>query len=513
MTETALSFELPANLAVEKFIAKLSKKTVIELALQQYSLKTFYDSFDWRLYNANLICEFNQSKNGSSLSLISSLNGKVITSTELDDVPAFASEFKDNVMANKLAMLLEVRALLPLTTVDLQIYKINILNREQKTVARLMIEQYDQLKTRLSIQAIKGYDKAYIRLSALLQDEFSLKTAEKGLLIRALKRQGRKPNDYSSKLNLKLTPEMTAAEAVRVIYKTLLKTIKLNEQGTIEDIDSEFLHDFRVAVRKTRSALSQIKAIFPDEHNAYYKEYFAWLGTITGLTRDMDVYLLSFDDYKASLPESMREDLNPLHEFLLFKQAHAQKELANHLKSKKYLTTLHDWELYLKRFIEKEDLQKNTHISIKELADSRIWKVYQQVLNDGAAINEDSPAELLHDLRKTCKKLRYLMEFFQSLYPPEKIKTLIKALKGFQEVLGNFQDYEVQEISLKQFSEEMMQQGTPSNTFLAMGVLVQGLEERRGKARHDFTGRFNDFKVPLNQKVFKFLFAHKSKGE
>ena len=57
---------------------------------------------------------------------------------------------------------------------------------------------------------------------------------------------------------------MRADIASKFIYSHLLKAIKDNEQGTIADTDSEFLHDFRVAVRRTRTGLSQLKVVLPD---------------------------------------------------------------------------------------------------------------------------------------------------------------------------------------------------------------------------------------------------------
>jgi len=129
------------------------------------------------------------------------------------------------------------------------------------------------------------------------------------------------------------------------------------------------------------------------------------------------------------------------------------------------------------------------------------------VLEEGEAITDLSPAEALHDLRKSCKKLRYLMEFFQSLYPESQIKCLIKNLKGLQEVLGDFQDYAVQEHNLKLFSEEMMALNAHANTFLAMGVLVQDLDAHRCNARKDFASRFEDFKEEENRSAFTSLFA------
>ena len=67
----------------------------------------------------------------------------------------------------------------------------------------------------------------------------------------------------------------------------------------------------------------------------------------------------------------------------------------------------------------------------------------------GRAIDDDSPAEDLHELRKVGKELRYLLEFFASLYPADVVKPFVKTLKGLQDQLGRFQDREVQANALR----------------------------------------------------------------
>ena len=76
-------------------------------------------------------------------------------------------------------------------------------------------------------------------------------------------------------------------------------------------------------------------------------------------------------------------------------------------------------------------------------------------MKEGEAIDDDSPARALHDLRITCKKLRYLLEFCQSLYPPKEIERLIKSLKTFQNVLGEFQDTELQALAILDIGREL----------------------------------------------------------
>jgi CHAD domain-containing protein len=501
-----LQYEFPLNLTTEAFIAGLSShEIVIQKVTKRSYNKTYYDSFDWRLYANGITCEFNQ----ASLALRSIKTGLIIAESPLKKVPSFSQAFEPEALRNTLEPLLEMRALLPVCTLDYHAYLLNIINKDQKIILRLQIEDYSQLNNRVQLQPVKGYDKAAEHIAELLTVTLGLTATDEPVLLKALRLQGRnrKPNDYSSKLNIHLDPDMRADIAGKYIYTHLLKTIKANEQGTIANTDSEFLHDFRVAIRRTRAGLSQIKGILPANINARYADFFSWLGQITGPTRDLDVYLLNFERYKSSLPDSIREDLNPLYDFLLTKQQKAQKKLAKKLRSEKYLSALAEWEQYLTEPAYKQTLEPNAKLTIKELADRRIWKIFIRVLREGNAITGDSPSDALHELRKSCKKLRYLMEFFQNLYPEQQIKHLIKNLKELQEVLGDFQDYAVQEQTLKLFGEEMMALNIPANTFLAMGILIQNLDVHRRRARKDFATSFEYFNREDNRSAFKLLFA------
>ena len=510
MTVTALHFELPENLTATKFLNKLSKKVDFQIASQQYTIKSLYDSFDWRLYSADIVCEFNHSQSASRLNLKNRKSGELIASEDIQDIPAFSEYFSEGRLKSELEDKLEMRALLPICHLPYEAYLINILNKDNKTVLRVQIDQYEFLGNTVNLLPLKGYEKAVRNISHLLQKTFEFKPADNTVLNAALKQQGQKAKDYSSKLTIKLKPEMRADVASKVIYQHLLQIMKVNEAGTIDNTDSEFLHDFRVAVRRTRSGFNQIKNTLPAKTIAEHADFFAWLGQITGLTRDLDVYLLSYKDYQQALPISLREDITPLHDFLKEKQQLAQQELAKKLRSSDYINHLTAWEDYLNSPLPKKNKESNASMSIKALADQRIWKSYKRLLKEAGAITDASPAKGLHDLRKTCKKLRYLIEFFQSLYPSEDIKVILKSMKGFQNILGDFQDYEIQELKIKQFSEEMMASNVPSNTFLAMGVLVQYLDSMKCKAREGFSCQFTQLKQVENQNLFIKLFTSKA---
>lgn len=507
MRKTALIFELPSTLNPKEFIAQLSVVLPIQIGLQHTGIKNFYDSFDWRLYHAGMFCELNQSEHDSRFSLQNIAHPQELIAMELTSVPRFAFEFARVDFRNQLTLLLEMRALLKVISMPYQQTSLNILNDEQKTILRLQLDQFQQLPARVTVKIIKGYNKNVLPTIALLQSEFGLIPTQQPLILEALKNQGISVGTYSSKLKIQLDPDMHADIAVKYIYSHLLKAIQLNEQGCIDQIDSEFLHDFRVAVRRTRAGFSQIKQVLPTKVLKDFMDFFSWLGHITGSVRDIDVYLLNFQDFKQSLPITVREDIEPLRAYLLHKQTSAYQQLAKHLQSPRYVTKMAKWHTYLHEPVPKSTVEPLAKIPIKQLADQRIWKVYNRLLKEAKVIDQDTPPEMLHSLRKTAKKLRYLMEFFQALYPEMETSHLLKRLKELQTVLGDFQDCEVQEQALKQFSIELKDQGVPPATFLAMGVLIQTLEQRKNKARLAFSKCFEQFAQTKYRHVFKDIFS------
>lgn len=300
---------------------------------------------------------------------------------------------------------------------------------------------------------------------------------------------------------------MSAGDAVRSILQNLLEAMEANEEGTCAARDPEFLHDFRVAVRRTRSALSQIKGVLPAPVLERFRPEFAWLGEITGPTRDLDVFLLRFESYRDSLPEEFRDALEPLGRFLEAHQRSEQRRLVEALASPRYRQLKKDWAEFLTGH-GAEVSPPDAGLPVAEVAGRRIRKVLRRALREGEAIGNDSPPEDLHELRKTCKKLRYLLEFFQSLYPPRKVARLIKALKSLQDNLGDFQDLQVQSAALQKFAEQMAAEGeVPPRSLLAMGMLIEGLQHRQGQARDEFAGRFAEFSRKKNLRLFDEIFS------
>src|SRR5207248_6916699 len=113
----------------------------------------------------------------------------------------------------------------------------------------------------------------------------------------------------SSKLDIAVERDQPAAEAFGVVCRRLAEIVEANLPGVIDDVDTEFLHDLRVAIRRTRSVLKELKGVLPPDDEVRARSELRWIQEITGPTRDLDVQLLEWPDMVAAT--SMAADLEP----------------------------------------------------------------------------------------------------------------------------------------------------------------------------------------------------------
>jgi CHAD domain-containing protein len=130
------------------------------------------------------------------------------------------------------------------------------------------------------------------------------------------------------------------------------------------------------------------------------------------------------------------------------------------------------------------------------------------MVRDGGRIDDDSPDEDLHELRKRGKELRYLLELFgSSLFPSEVVKPLVRALKDLQDVLGRFQDRSVQTEMLRANADELAAVSGGPGAVLAAGLVISALEADQRDARDHFAERFAAFSSSEQRKLVRRTFA------
>jgi len=495
--------------------------------------RAWLDTFDWRLHRAG--CTLEHVTGPRPAELVLSGPGGTQLSQQASGLswPALAGELPAGPVRDRLEALCGIRALLPVARAVSTVQELRVLNSDAKTVAWIGLDRTaarqpvaTRLPARLRVAAVRGYQPEAERVVRLLA---GLPGAEAGPaaspLDAALAAAGRRAEDYSSKLAIHLSPGMAAEAALRDVLLALLDTLEANVPGTIRDTDTEFLHDLRVAVRRTRSALKLAGDVLPAGLRERFGAEFKWLGDLTTPTRDLDVYLLGYQDMAASLVSAKAAELTPFHAHLRAQRAAEYRKLVRGLRSARFSRLTGEWRAVLtgspaapagraqQRTGRKQPRQpRHRGQRAAALAAGRIGRAHRRALRQGQAITPDSPPEQLHDLRKRCKELRYLLEIFASLYDPRDHQRVVKDLKGLQDCLGEFQDRQVQQEEIREFATQMMgEEGVPVTALLAMGELAGQLGHSQRRAHERFAGRFREFASPASEHRFRELIGEADK--
>jgi len=507
-----LKYNLPDGYDEKQLIGNLADHHTLKKEPAIDERICFFDTFDWRLFNKSLVLY----ASGSKLFLRKLAKSEAKHTIDITSLPVFIWDFPDGQLKRRLAPIIKMRALLKLVELYSQSTTYRILNRDEKTVVRLAYEEIrlsrdkgrPALGTYLWLKPVKGYPKYSRNLAKQFEEAGLTIRKEEDIYLTALEAVGKKPGSYSAKINIKLDPDMRSDEATKIILRILLQVVRINEANIDKDIDTELVHDFRVAVRRTRSALGQIKYVFPVRTTERFKKDFAFVGKLSNELRDLDVYLLNENTYKAMLPPVLRDDIDPLFDYLRKKRSKAFQQVISGLRSKKYEKILKDWEEFLNQPRQEDGTAPNAELPIVDLACQRIYKKYRRVVKAGNLILENAEVEMLHVLRIHCKKLRYLMEFFSSLFARKKINALIAQLKKLQDNLGDFNDLSVQEEYLLNITKELPATDRQfKKTLVAIGSLVGTLGRERQLVKDAFAETFTDFASQENKKLFKELFG------
>lgn len=480
--------------------------------------RLYLDSLDWRLLRKNLYLIADRLGNDFHLHLVDLRDNQTLAATMIKQLPDFSRSLPPGKISAVLTPILQQRALVSQIRLSVARHPMIVLNDDNdETVAHLDLEVSQPLAAgvdesihvyrRLWFTPIEGYarqNKAIVNtlseyglpmLSAVIPVSYLISTL----------------NIDSAKFDTKPTIEFHAAEradrAVKQLFRFLLAVMEANRQPVISDIDTECLHDFRVAVRHTRSLLGQARGVIDKGRRERAKTFFAWLNKVTSPQRDFDVMLLNFDFYRSLLPTQARDHLDPVYGYVMERRCAAAEITAHAVQSANYQRFIHSWQKYLEAEVAKRTTLKNAMKPVKALADARIWKAYKRVINDGGDIDDDSPAESLHSLRKKCKTLRHLIEFFASLYPAKKVKRILGLLKRLQDHLGKFQDLHVHIDLIGGTRSGLTERKLLSQPIdSAITEVIRALSEQQADCRRHFQERFEEFSAERHQHLYKQLF-------
>lgn len=504
------------NSTSQLVLEKITDIYALNKITEQKCKYIFYDTFDWRLYFNKVFFYLEGTK--------ACLDGNSIDFTEN---AVEAATFKDKKfwwdlpqsdLREYLRKIVDVRALLKILSLDIIRCDFEVLNEERKIIAKISvlnivsrsISSYSTFIIKLV--PVKGYKNESKPIVDILRKYSSKLKIDYGYWGLIFKKSGIKPVVYSTKpdrksLGLKASDEFHKDQATYVAIKNLLlfilEVLRKNIPGIVKDIDTEFLHDFRVLIRRTRSSLTQLENVFTDEITATYRDLFAKISNSTNKARDLDVFIITLISLKEKIPQHLTDGLGQIFDYLYEEKSVQYKKLKNLLTRQHFKNVLINWEIFLKDTDIKYAAEMGYKL-VNETARYFIFKSLNKVSKKYNILLSGNTPVNMHQLRISCKKLRYVLELFNIFYNNNIYTKVLDHLKALQDASGLYQDLEVQKNMLIEILNELKKCNKINEEIsLTAGYIFRIFEEKQRQIPANFIDLYNNFEITIKSKKFK----------
>ncbi len=443
----------------------------------------YLDTFDWRVYANGFVLRRKDTR-----FILAPLPGMPILETDgPKKTKLFWWDFPEGAFKDSLAAISGNRALCPVLGVAGVRRNFRVRNRDEKMVLRIHLDTGEAIvdDNRVSIapylclQGVRGYPRPFQRITELLKKNGcrELQAGESffDLTLRVI---GRRPLDYKTKFSEIIETGQTTGQAISAIGLALHTLMERNLPGILEDRDTEFLHDFRVAIRRIRALLSQLKKEIPPGQAGVFEQEFKWLGSVAGLVRDLDVCLQKEAAYRDLLPESLHRGLA-----LLMEETQRQRKarlltMQEDLRSARAVRLLANWHDFLTAWSADRGWPAG-QVPCRKVAVRVVRRCFRRLVRDASAVIQGEKQDaIIHKLRIQAKKFRYMAEFFQQFFPEAPMDALVKELRELQDDLGDFNDLAVQVRGFQQYRDALPADKTIGEALEAL-LLCLAAEKKR----------------------------------
>ena len=202
--------------------------------------------------------------------------------------------------------------------------------------------------------------------------------------------------------------------------------------------DEEAIHDMRVATRRIRAAFRIAGPYYKPKAVMFYRAELRRLAQELGVARDLDVILNHARAFAGRRPPDAPA-IDAWLNHLQSRRAEAQQNLLDHLGGKRFARFVEDFQTFVST--SGVAVRAGDHPAgaprVRDAIPPSIWAQYGVVRAYESIA--DPPLETLHALRIDFKRLRYLLEFFQSLLGTRTAQLVELTIRA-QDHLGLLQD-------------------------------------------------------------------------
>jgi CHAD domain-containing protein len=384
------------------------------------------------------------------------------------------------------------RTLLEVGGEHVDVWPLRLEDGEGKTVARVEVERVTNPSAaptvRVELVTVRGYERVAKRVRALLDSQADLQPGVDPV-VRAVRAAGAEPGVGPIPEDLELSPDTSAAAALREVLQHELEVVVALEDGVRRNLDPDMLHEFRIATRRTRSVVRLAKRHLPDKITSVWGPEWRWLAGTTSTPRDLDVLLEEIDRARTELGANGKPGFDEVVEAVHHKRDRAQEQLSRALSGDRYGTLKRGWGYELEQHQDDADDEKQT---ARDLARELTARAAKQLATHANAITPDSPTEAIHDIRKRGKRLRYTLDIFGHLLSARQANMALRATKQLQDVLGEFNDCDVHREWLVRLLDSA---SLSTEAASAGGRLIERYQDRLAVLRPAIDSRLREFRT------------------
>jgi triphosphatase len=291
----------------------------------------------------------------------------------------------------------------------------------------------------IEAEILSGPETALAGLSLLLSSKFGYAPAIASKLEVAIERfkvaiPSKKPPE---RLRIRLGDRLDFA--LRKILTYQFQRFCEQLPGVQRDIDTEFVHQARVATRRMRSALRLFRNAIPDRTAAYLAGEMKWLGGKLGSVRDLDVFVLNLSRFKGKIERFPTKQKQAFENWMEKRRRLQLKALGQALASSRYKTLERRLIQFLERPLPTRPRAPLAMKAVHEVAPELIPEKFDAVIEQGRAVLAAPKLKQYHLLRIQTKRLRYACEFLAPAYEGA-LDSFIERTVEIQDCLGELQD-------------------------------------------------------------------------
>ncbi len=442
---------------------------------------------------------------------------------------------------------LGARKLVPQVELAVRRLCLELLDDEEKVVARVHVEQttareadpdmkrlpaadevdpglsgWLQLPTLVKLTGLRGYGDHEAAALAMLHAMPGARPTQSDAQSMALASLGLSARHNPTVLTADLKPHVRADVGARRLHSSLLDMLLAHEAGVLEGADTEFLHDFRLAVTRTHTLLQELKDVFPQPLVTHFLSEFAALEDATRPARDGDVFL---HHVRSDESLSKSASLRPLFKRAEAMRRNARRRTAATLEAPRFQTLKETWRVFLESPDSSLPLPEQAPNSLRVVAGKRLLRHHRKLLKAQERLNQAKPdrERELGRVLKLTSSMEHLLDCTRPVFEqvsgqdPTRamaLERIVRDVARLQSSLRQWNQVRVHEALLTDIADGMVTDGRANpDTLLGMGRHAEQLRAEGRKALKKASKRLARLCKRTSCERMRLVFSARQAGE